>query len=153
MTAAAAAEQLNDWALTAPGRLALILLTDQFPRNMYRDTPRAFGFDSQARDWCKQGLEQAMHLPLRPIQRVFFFLPLEHSESPSDQTHCVQLFETLVAEVSVGQQETFKFYLEFAQRHRAIIDRLGRFPHRNHILQRASTTAELEFLQQPGSGF
>lgn len=152
-TLAAAKGELNAWSLTPSGRLALILLTDQLPRNMYRDTPKAFAFDSLALGWCKQGLRQDAHLQLRPIQRVFFYLPLEHSESSADQAQCVQLFETLAGQVDAAQQATFNYYVDFARRHRAIIDRFGRFPHRNGILQRESTAEELEFLQQPGSGF
>lgn len=152
-TLAAAAGELDAWTRTPLGTLALVLLTDQLPRNMYRDTAQAFAFDSLARGWCKQALAHDIHLQLRPIQRVFMFLPLEHSESSTDQALNVELFEALASQVSVEQRTTFDYYVDFARRHQAIIDRFGRFPHRNAILGRASTDAELEFLKQPGSGF
>lgn len=150
---AAAAGSLHAWTETAVGRLALILLTDQMPRNSYRDTPQAFAFDALARSWCKAGLEQRVDLQLCPIQRVFFYLPLEHSESLQDQDLSVQLFSALANEVATDLQPTFAWYLQFAQRHRTIIQRFGRFPHRNEILQRQSTQEEKKFLLEPGSGF
>jgi uncharacterized protein (DUF924 family) len=153
MTLAAASSSLNVWAETVSGRLALILLTDQMPRNMYRDSPRAFAFDSMARQWCKAGLEHRADLLLRPIQRVFFYLPLEHSESLADQNLGVQLFAELAGSVTPELKSVFAGYLDFAQRHQAIVERFGRFPHRNSVLNRESSNEELTFLQQPGSGF
>ncbi|MGC3980779.1 MAG: DUF924 family protein [Steroidobacteraceae bacterium] len=150
---AAAEGSLNAWMETPFGRLALILLTDQVPRNIYRDTPQSFAFDSLARDWCKSGLELGVDKQLRPIQRVFFYLPLEHSENIADQKLSVQLFTALANEAAAELKSTFDGYVDFAQRHAAIVERFGRFPHRNAILQRASTPAEQEFLKQPGSGF
>ncbi|HTD04234.1 DUF924 family protein [Undibacterium sp.] len=147
---------LQDWAATPSGMLALILLTDQFPRNMYRDTPQAFAFDGLARACCKQGLAAGLDLPLRPIQRVFFYLPLEHSESLPDQQQSVRLFEKL-AEANAGSRrpagQTFAGYVDFAKRHHEIVRRFGRFPHRNRILGRASTAEETAFLQEKGSSF
>ncbi len=150
---AAAAGSLDAWAESATGRLALILLTDQMTRNMYRDTSQAFAFDALALHWCKSGLELRMDLQLRPIQRVFFYLPLEHSESREDQRLSVQLFGELAASVTPELKSMFAGYLDFAQRHQAIIERFDRFPHRNTLLNRVSSTEELAFLQQPGSGF
>ena len=91
----AAQHQLDAWAETPAGRLALILLTDQFARNMYRNTPASFAYDELARTWCREGLRENVHLALRPIQRVFFYLPLEHSESLEDQEQAVTLFREL----------------------------------------------------------
>ncbi|MGE0115194.1 MAG: DUF924 family protein [Steroidobacteraceae bacterium] len=150
---AAAMGSLTVWSETPLGRLVLILLTDQVPRNIYRDTPRAFAFDALARNWCKAGLEQRLDLQLRPIQRVFYYLPLEHSESRDDQQRSVQLYRELASAVSPEMKSVFDGYLDFARRHQAIIERFGRFPHRNQMLQRVSTEEELEFLQQPGSAF
>lgn len=150
---AAAAHNLDAWSETATGTLALILLTDQMPRNMYRDTPRAFAFDPLARQWCKSGLEQRMDRQLPAIQRVFFYLPLEHSEALDDQRLCLRLFGELADSVAPELRSLFAGYVDFAQRHLAIIERFGRFPHRNLLLSRNSSEAELEFLKQPGSGF
>lgn len=150
---AAVAGSLDAWTETPFGRLALILLTDQMPRNIYRDTPQAFALDPLARGWCKGGLEQRLDLQLRLIQRVFYYLPLEHSESLDDQQLSLQLYGELAKAVSPDLKPVFDGYLDYAQRHHAIIERFGRFPHRNRILQRESTPAELEFLQQSDSAF
>lgn len=150
---AAAHGSLNAWAETSTGRLALILLTDQMPRNIYRATPQAFAFDSMALQWCKAGLAQRIDLHLRPIQRVFFYLPLEHSESLDDQRMSVKLFGELVDGVTEELRPVFAGYLDFAQRHQAIIEQFGRFPHRNSVFKRESSSEETEFLKQPGSGF
>jgi uncharacterized protein (DUF924 family) len=149
----AAQHALDDWAATPHGRLALILLTDQFTRNVYRNTPAAFAWDPLARAWCKDGLAAGMHRALRPIERVFFYLPLEHAEDLEDQERAVSLFRELLAEVPADERATFAGFLDFAERHRAVIARFGRFPHRNAILGRASTDEEVAFLAQPGSSF
>jgi uncharacterized protein (DUF924 family) len=150
---AAAAGELNEWRTTARGRLALIILTDQFPRNIYRETARAFSCDSKALAWCLDGLDERIDLELRPIERVFFYLPLEHAESREHQAKAVECFTELVASIPTEQRSTFEEYLDFAMRHRDIIERFGRFPHRNNILGRESTAEELAFLTEPGSGF
>lgn len=144
---------LDGWKSSIDGVLALILLTDQFPRNIYRDTPEAFRLDPLARKFCKDGLVSRADQDLRPIERVFFYLPLEHSEDPDDQHRCVTLFRELAAEVSAELKPAFDGFVDFALRHKVIIDRFGRFPHRNRILGRRSTLDELEFLQQPDSSF
>lgn len=145
--------KLEVWQQTPIGTLALILLTDQFSRNMFRGTAQAFAYDAIARTLCKQGLKDGTDQCLRPIQRVFFYLPLEHSESLADQEHCIQLFQRLTAESDPRLKDTFEHYVDFAIRHRDIIGRFGRFPHRNAILNRDSTQAEAEFLKTPGSSF
>ncbi|HJV87670.1 MAG TPA: DUF924 family protein [Noviherbaspirillum sp.] len=150
---AAARHELDSWSSTAAGCLALILLTDQFPRNMYRDTPQAFAFDLLARGWCRQGLQAGLHRLLRPIERVFFYLPLEHSESLADQEQCIALFRALLDELDAARRPAFEGFLDYALRHREVIARFGRFPHRNRILGRASTPEETAFLAQPGSSF
>ena len=150
---AAGRRELDSWSGTAGGRLALILLTDQMPRAIWRDTPRAFGLDPLARSWCRAGLAEGVHRTLRPIERVFFFMPLEHSESLVDQESAVALFQDLVERVPAEQRETFEGFLDYAIRHRDVIARFGRFPHRNRILGRESTPEEVEFLEQPGSSF
>jgi uncharacterized protein (DUF924 family) len=145
----AADGELDDWAATPGGRLALILLTDQFSRNMYRDTPNAFAFDAIALRCCKEGLLEDVDKLLRPIERVFFYLPLEHSESLKDQERSVALLQALAQEA----KPDFAGFLDYAIRHRAVIARFGRFPHRNRILGRTSTEQEAAFLKEPGASF
>lgn len=149
----AIAGELDDWLRSARGRLTAIILVDQFSRNLHRGHPEAFGQDGLARRWCREALAQQADQALRPIERVFVYLPLEHSESREDQAQSVQLFEQLVREVPAEEQTLFEFYAGFARAHRDIIERFGRFPHRNAILGRTSTAEELAFLQQPGSSF
>lgn len=151
--AAAARGELDGWAATAQGLLALILLTDQFPRNMYRGDARSFAFDALARRWCRLALEKSLDQALRPIERVFVYLPLEHSEALADQELALTLFQALLRGVPAERQDIYAGYLDFAQRHHAIIARFGRFPHRNAVLGRSSTPQELEFLAGPNSSF
>jgi uncharacterized protein (DUF924 family) len=144
----AANGELEGWRDTPQGNLALILLLDQVPRNMFRNMPRAFATDTQALIIAKQSIAQHVDRALEPIQRIFIYLPLEHSENLDDQHQSVQLFEALVADTP-----DLADCLDYAKRHQAIIERFGRFPHRNRILGRPSTPAEIIFLQQPGSSF
>ncbi|HHJ4202170.1 TPA: DUF924 family protein [Aeromonas veronii] len=151
---AAAKGSLAHWADLPSGRLALILLLDQLPRNIHRGTPAAFAQDPLARDLCLKGLSIGVDKSLSPLERVFFYLPLEHAESREQQARSVALFEALAAEqAGTPAQATFAGFADFARRHQVIIERFGRFPHRNDILGRPSTPEEAAFLQQPGSGF
>ncbi|WP_139477081.1 DUF924 family protein [Aeromonas veronii] len=151
---AAAKGSLAHWADIPSGRLALILLLDQLPRNIHRGTPAAFAQDPLARDLCLKGLSIGADQSLSPLARIFFYLPLEHAESREQQARSVALFEALAAEqASTPAQATFAGFADFARRHQVIIERFGRFPHRNDILGRTSTPEEAAFLQQPGSGF
>jgi uncharacterized protein (DUF924 family) len=145
--------KLEPWSRTPHGRLALIILIDQFSRNIHRDDPRAFAHDPLARRWCEEGLKAHADYALRPIERVFFYLPLQHSEASADQDLSVALYRTLRDSVADTEREAFTNYLSFAERHRAIINRFGRFPHRNAVLERKSTSEELAFLKQPNSSF
>lgn len=144
---------LDGWAATPEGRLALILLTDQFSRNIHRGLPESFAFDPQARQWTLQGLETGAFDGLLPIQRMFAHMPLEHSESLDHQDRCVALMQGLRDNASPEERQTFEGFADYAEKHRAIIRRFGRFPHRNAILDRASTPEERAFLQTPGSSF
>ncbi|MFQ2190525.1 DUF924 family protein [Aeromonas jandaei] len=151
---AAANGGLADWADLPHGRLALILLLDQLPRNIHRGTPTAFARDTLAREQCLKGLSLGMDRKLSPLERVFFYLPLEHAESREQQARSVALFEELATEQAHSPaNETFANFADFARRHQVIIERFGRFPHRNDILGRTSTPEEAAFLRQPGSGF
>ncbi|MFC5707962.1 DUF924 family protein [Aeromonas eucrenophila] len=151
---AAAAGKLDAWTEVPTGRLALILLLDQLPRNIHRGTPAAFAQDAKARDLCLRGLSLGADKSLSPLARVFFYLPLEHTESREQQARSVALFEALASEqAQTAAQATFAGFADFARRHRVIVDRFGRFPHRNAILGRTDTPEETEFLRQPGSGF
>lgn len=151
--ALAASGGLASWSGTPQGRLALILLADQFSRNMYRDSAAAFAYDALARAWCKEGLALGVDQRLRPIERVFYYLPLEHSEALDDQDLSVALFARLLQQVPAAQRSAFAGFHDFAERHRAIIQRFGRYPHRNALLGRASTAEEAAFLQEKGSSF
>lgn len=145
--------RLSAWESSARSRLALIILVDQFSRNLFRDDARAFAADARARRWCLDGLALGHDLALRAVERVFFYLPLEHSESREDQAKSVSLYTTLAAEAPASRRKLMDGYLDFAVRHRRIVDRFGRFPHRNAVLGRTSTAEELAFLKEPGSSF
>jgi uncharacterized protein (DUF924 family) len=149
----ARAGMLNGWVDTAQGALALILLTDQLPRNIYRGSPDAFASDAAARAVTVDGLERELDRQLKPIERVFFYLPLEHAESMADQDRAVSLYTRLFQEAPTAQVERYRNFLTYALRHCRVIERFGRFPHRNKILGRISTPEEISFLQEPGSSF
>lgn len=144
---------LDHWTQTPHGRLALIILTDQFPRNIHRNTPDAFRFDPKARALCHAGIAAGDDRMLRPIERTFHYLPLEHSESLADQEKSVRVARDLMDEVDAGHRATFEGFWRYAVSHCDIIKRFGRFPHRNRILSRPSTPEEIAFLQTPGSSF
>lgn len=150
---AAAAGRHDDWTATPRGQLALILLFDQFPRNIYRDTPQAFAFDARALQLAQGLVRTEGDRALRRIERVFCYLPLEHAESIDMQDRSVELFRALAADTPEHQLETFAGYVDYALRHRDVIARFGRFPHRNRILGRQSTPEENEFLTKPGASF
>lgn len=149
----AANNQLADWTESPEGMLALIILLDQLPRNIHRATPQAFAYDELARQCCHLGLAQGFDQQLSPLQRVFFYLPLEHAEDPDDQDYSLQLFRKLKQDAPVDDKTLFDGYLTFAAQHQAIIARFGRFPHRNDILGRPTTPEEAQFFLEPHSSF
>jgi uncharacterized protein (DUF924 family) len=151
--AAAAAGRYDDWAGHAPGSLALILLLDQFPRNIHRETPQAYAFDPLALKVALASLADGQDRLLAPVQRAFLYLPLEHAEALDCQERSVALFTRLLAEAPPPLEGTCRGFLDYAVRHRDIIARFGRFPHRNAVLDRPSSDEEIRFLQQPGSSF
>ena len=147
------AAERDDWLAAPQGWLAVIIVLDQFSRNMYRDSGLAFEQDLHALKLCRDGMAQGIDQQLRPIERVFFYLPLEHSESKAMQDLSVATFAALRDSVIDEHKKLFAGFVDFAEKHRVIIERFGRYPHRNIILGRESTEEELEFLRQPGSGF
>jgi len=153
LVAAAAGGAHREWAREPRGRLALILLFDQFPRNIYRDTPQAFAHDGLALRLALEGIAAGADLKLRAIERVFFYLPLEHAESMEMQERSVALLTALAAGVPEADSSAFAGFVDYAVRHRDVVHRFGRFPHRNRILGRESSAGEQDFLKQPGSSF
>jgi uncharacterized protein (DUF924 family) len=144
---------LREWRDDPQGWLALLILLDQLPRMIFRDTPRAFAGDSLAQPLLQDGLEHNWDRRLAPIQRVFAYLVFEHAEDLPLQNRAVELFASLMNEAAADEQALFADFLDFAERHQRVIARFGRFPHRNAILGRASTDEELAFLREPGSRF
>jgi len=138
--------QLNHWASEPLGRLALILLLDQFRRNIYRGTANAFAMDKAALKLCIEGALEKMDKGLKPIQRAFFYMPLQHTESLKVQTKSVQIFGRLSEAVSATYRETFETIAQFAELHHDIVEQFGRFPHRNKLLNRENTPEEDEYL-------
>ncbi|MDN5872433.1 MAG: DUF924 domain-containing protein [Nitrococcus sp.] len=150
----AARGEIDHWAGTPTGRLALVIVLDQLSRVLYRGGADAFAQDERALALALEAQERGEDRYLRLIERVFLYMPLEHSESLALQQQCVRRFEALLAELAPGEDRApFKKLLGYARRHRDIIARFGRFPHRNRALGRKSTAAELEFLRQRGSSF
>ena len=143
---AALSGQLDGWAVTPRGALASILVLDQFTRNIFRDTPRAFAGDSEALRLASNLVDRGDDRSLAPIERWFAYMPFEHSEFLNDQIESVRLFSELARD---GLHEP----LDWAVKHYDVIKRFGRFPHRNAIFGRESTADEIEFLNEPGSRF
>ncbi len=144
---------LDEWQQSPQGWLGLILLLDQLPRMIYRDTPRAFEGDRRAQVVAMQGLQQNWDYQLLPIQRAFVLLVLEHSEVLDWQQLSVERHQTLLSEQPDSQRRLFEGFLDYAEQHQRIIERFGRFPHRNLVLGRPSTSEEMDFLLEPGSRF
>ncbi len=140
--------ELQAWAAEPQGALAQIVLLDQFTRNSFRDAPRAFAGDPRALAAASAMVGSRQDETLLPVQRVFVYLPFEHAEALSMQQEALRLFTRLVADAPELQT-----MLGYAQRHHAVVQRFGRFPHRNVILGRQSTAEEIEFLKEPGSRF
>jgi uncharacterized protein (DUF924 family) len=149
----AAHGEFSSWAGSPNRRLALILLFDQVPRNCYRGTAAAFAFDREALALSLEGLHLAADAALEPVERVFFYLPLEHAESMEAQDAGIAAFERLASEAPPPVREFCVDCGRYAKKHRDIIEKFGRFPHRNHALGRASTDAEKEWLAGGGASF
>lgn len=136
------------WRETPRGCLAQILVFDQFPRNMFRGDHLMYATDAQALETAKHAVAQGYDKSLSPVERMFLYMPFQHSENIEDQTIGVRLFEELARESTLLTDD-----LKYAKMHYDVIKRFGRFPHRNEILSRRSTPEEVEFLGQPGSRF
>ncbi len=143
----AAAGELKHWREEAESCLALVICLDQFPRNMFRGDARTHATDGKALDAAKYAIERALDRELPPAGRMFLYMPFMHAENVEDQRRSVELFEGLAAEP--GGPDV----VEYAVGHREIVERFGRFPHRNGLLGRETTPEEAEFLTQPGSSF
>jgi uncharacterized protein (DUF924 family) len=141
------------WEHAPRGRLALIVLLDQFPRNIYRGTPEAFAYDAHALRLCLDGQNWGHDRLLRPVERLVVYLPMQHAEDLTIQERSVRCMERLVDAVPSTTREMFVRCFGFAVRHRDIMARFGRFPHRNAILGRVSTPEEIAFLAEPGASF
>jgi uncharacterized protein (DUF924 family) len=145
---------LDAWSGSPRGRLALIILLDQLSRNLHRGDARSFAADTRALALAEEGIAAGELPRLTPLQRYFLLMPLMHAEDLATQDRGIALFETLLAETTdPGLRKRFASAADFARRHRDIVARFGRFPHRNGVLGRASTPEEEEFLRQPGSSF
>lgn len=149
----AALGKYNHWKESAKGRLALVILLDQFPRNIYRGTPQAFAYDALALQLSLEGIELHQDEALHPIERKFLYMPLMHAEEKQIQQKSVELFQTLLANTPDKQKEHFERTLRFAKVHLQIIEEFGRFPHRNAILGRSSTPYEREYLNESQENF
>ncbi len=145
--AAGLAGAFGEWCTTPRGSLARVILLDQFTRNAFRGTPQAFAADARALATAKQALQREFDRELDPYERWFMYMPFVHSEDLATQDQAVTLFVALATETGLDSP------LPWTQRHRDVIARFGRFPHRNEILGRPSTPEELAFLAQPGSRF
>jgi uncharacterized protein (DUF924 family) len=143
---AASGSRLPEWEAAPRGRLALILLLDQFRRNIYRDTRAAFSLDGAALALCRSGMKQGMDRPLLLLERAFFYLPLQHAENMTAQKASVEAFRRLADESSEEVRPSMGEFLASAETHHDLIARFGRFPHRNAILKRECTPAETAYL-------
>jgi uncharacterized protein (DUF924 family) len=144
--AAAKRGELDRWAGSAEGALALLILLDQLSRNLHRGSSEAFAADPKARAIASDAIVQGFDRELTPTQRMFVYLPFEHAEDPADQDRSVMLFESI--RETLGDST-----VDYAAGHRDVIKRFGRFPHRNAVLGRANTPAEDAYLAEPGAGF
>jgi uncharacterized protein (DUF924 family) len=145
--------ELSAWADSPRRRLSLIILLDQFPRQIYRGTRQAFAYDSQALNLTLSGMQSAADGALNIVERLFFYMPLQHTESTEVQDESVSNYRRLVAESPPELKSTFEESLESAEKHRAVIREFGRFPHRNRILGRNSTPDEEAYLQKSAERF
>lgn len=148
--ARASAGRYDFWEISPLGTLALIVMLDQFPRNIFRGLPKAFAADAKARSIARRAIDRGIDQALPSVQRMFIYLPFEHSENLADQRKCIALYSEILPcfEVEFSEKACFSVY-----RHCEIIERYGRFPHRNEVIGRESSAEELEFLKEAHSSF
>jgi uncharacterized protein (DUF924 family) len=149
----ALAGELDAWTETAEGWLALILLLDQLPRMIYRDSPFAYSGDAGAQQLVARGLAAGWEQALAPLEQTFVYLVLEHHEDLASQNLAIELFGGLLEQVGEEERAYVANTFDYAERHQRVIARFGRFPHRNQALGRDSTAEEISYLKEPGSGF
>ena len=149
----AASGELASWADGPRRRLSLIVLFDQFPRHIFRGTARAFAYDEQALSLTLSGMQSAADAALDVVERIFFYMPMQHAESREAQEESVAAYRRLRAEAPPELHATFDACVRSAENHRSIVERFGRFPHRNALLGRAAGPGELEWLQAGGERF
>lgn len=147
------AGERRDWEEHARSCLALVVVLDQFSRNMFRGTAQMYAADGQCVRVVQSGLERGFDQMLRTDERIFFYMPLMHAEDLAHQERCIELFRALHDQCPAAAKDGLAKNVDYAIKHRDIVRDWGRFPHRNGILGRASTPEELAFLEQPGSGF
>ena len=145
--------ELAGWADSPRRCLSLIILLDQFPRNMFRGSERAFATDGQALALTLSGMQSAADAALDVVERIFFYMPLQHAESREVQDESVAAYRRLLSEATVELRPSFGAAARSAENHRGIIERFGRFPYRNRVLGRPSTRQELEWLSKGGESF
>jgi uncharacterized protein (DUF924 family) len=145
--------ELDHWASSAESALAQVLVLDQFPRNLFRNDARAFAFDPLALVATSTAIAAGFDAQLHPLQAVFLYLPFEHAEDIAAQERAVTLFGALLHRAPRGNERLFEGYADYARRHRDVIARFGRFPHRNTLLGRVSTPAEISYLKEGGEHF
>src|SRR3984885_4107170 len=149
----AARDELAAWADSPRRRLSLILLLDQFPRNIYRGSARAFAYDDRALALTLSGMQSAADAALDVVERIFFYMPLQHAETREVQDESVAAYRRLLTEAPQELHAFFEGAVRSAENHRALVEQFGRFPHRNEALGRTSTPQEFEWLRQGGSTF
>ena len=145
--------EFEAWKKTPRGYLCLILILDQFPRHIHRNKPECYHHDSRALEMTLKGLAEWMDQSLYPVERAFFYMPLQHSESLENQEKSVKFYEKLVEDVDDFLKPSFREFHKYAKRHLDMIKKFGRFPHRNAILGRKSMPEEEAFLKTPDSSF
>ncbi len=144
---------LADWTAEPDGWLALVLLLDQLPRMLFRNDPRGFSGDARAQALVAEGLARGLDRSLSPIRQVFIYLVLEHAEDLASQERALYRYRLLLDGADATERALFENFLDFSERHRVVIARFGRFPHRNAVLGRVSSDEESAFLREPGSRF
>ena len=145
--------ELDDWLREPRSLLALILVLDQFPRNLYRESAQSFAHDARALEIARGAVDRGVDAKLTPLEATFLYLPFEHAEDREDQRRCVALFGQLASRSAEPLRPQVESFLAYAEQHQVVIERFGRFPHRNKSLGRPSTPDEIAYLESGGQTF